>query len=671
MRKRSKLRKKLKQNINAPTRQKIVEKIRVLEDKLKASVDKEMSLQEVHAVSCIKTNPKYFYKYAAGKSKLKVGVGPLTGPNGDNISDPQEITEILQAQYSSVFSIPAREKIIHSPVDFFQTQDNTASVLADITITVKDVMDAIKQISSNAAAGPDHFPALLLRKCAAELSVPLHILYKRSLNTGNIPMLWKTAVITPIHKGGSRAEASNYRPVALTSHVIKVLEKVIVAEITKYLEGQNKMNPDQHGFRAGRSCLSQLLAHHETILRALEYHKDMDVVYLDFSKAFDTVDHGILLHKVRQLGITGKLGAWLHCFLTNREQTVAVAGMKSRSCLVVSGVPQGSVLGPLLFLIHILDINQHIKHSQVSSFADDTRILKKVSCVADSHLLQDDLQALYTWAAENNMSFNSNKFVHMAYNIGKKSKLHTYLAPDGSCIETKDTVKDLGITLNSDGYFTVHITNVAKRARSQAGWILRTFTTRETQPMLTLFKALVVPLLEYCCQLWNPWKVGEKQLLEAVQRSFTYRIRAARHLTYWERLKELNLFSLERRRERYLILYVYKIMIGHTTNNLNLIFYDHQRLGRLCRIERVHPRATTRTKTLKENAFAIRGPLLYNTLPRHLRDPNNRSLESYKKDLDKFLWTIPDQPKLPHYHLRAESNSIIDQLALRRADGIY
>ena len=130
--------------------------------------------------------------------------------------------------------------------------------------------------------------------------------------------------------------------------------------------------------------------------------------------------------------------------------------------------------------------------------------------------------------------------------MDRTSECYKYSAQDGSNIATEENVKDLGITLSCDGTFTAHIVNVAKKARSQAGWILRTFQTRETRPMLTLYKSLVVPLLEYCCQLWSPWKVGEKQLLEAVQRSFTNKISAVRHLSYEERLQELNLFSVER-----------------------------------------------------------------------------------------------------------------------------
>ena len=186
----------------------------------------------------------------------------------------------------------------------------------------------------------------------------------------------------------------------------------------QYLVRNNKMNQNQHGFSDGRSCLSHLLAYHQTILEKMKYNKNFDVAYLEFAKAFDKVDHGILLHKIREMDITGKLGMWLHSFLTDREQCVAAGGAVSRPSVVNSGVPQGSVLGPLLFLIHISDIKRQVLHSSVASFADDTRVLKEVSSISDAKQLQTDLASLYSWAEQNNMSFNDNKFEHIHYSPG-------------------------------------------------------------------------------------------------------------------------------------------------------------------------------------------------------------------------------------------------------------
>ena len=656
---------------NIHRRNQLENNINIIEESLKKSVELESERKEAQAVACIKSNPKYFYKYASKKSKVKTRVGPLKIDKNKVISEPGEIAETLNQYYQNVFSKPVREKVVENPIDFFNGRNQANQAIHNVELTKTNIELTLNELSNNSAAGPDNFPAIFLKSCAKELSFPLYLFYRNTLDCGVIPDDLKRARITPIHKGGPRSEPKNYRPVALTSHIIKVLERIIVRQITSFLEKNDKMNPHQHGFRAGRSCLSQLLGHYEKILEVLEHNKNADVVYLDFRAAFDKVDHGILLHKLRQVGISGDLGVWLHAFLTNRVQTVAVDGALSTPRRVISGVPQGTVVGPLLFLIHILDINENVCYSNLSSFADDTRIMREVSSDEDIQLLQADLQSLYTWADQNNMTYNNTKFEHMSYRADTNETVPVYMANDGSPIETVNHVSDLGVLVDSNGNFTAHIHNVVKRARSQVGMILRTFKTREILPMLTLYKSLVVPLLEYCCQLWDPWRMGEKQLLEAVQRSFTSKISAVKHLDYWERLEALDLYSLERRRERYAIIYVYKSLTGKAINNLNISWKDNPRRGRSCELQRPHSRASTRVKTLKENSFSIRGPKLFNTLPRNIRDSEELSLEQFKSKLDKFLQTIPDQPKLPHYHLRALSNSIIDQLALRRADGIY
>lgn len=669
MRARTRLRKK--STTNQHDRDLINAKIDRINTALVNSAANELHLKEAKAVAAIKTNPKFFYKYAFTKSKARIPVGPLT-VNDNIITDPQAISNTIKHQYETVFSTPLPSKVIHDKASFFNSPIERAEQLMDVSITSHDITNAIKTLKKNSAAGPDHLPAILLKQCALEVSVPLLTFYRESLASGVVPQLLRSARITPIYKGGSRGEAKNYRPIALTSHLVKTLEKIIVSKITTFLESTNQLNKGQHGFRRGRSCLSQLLAHYERIISALESNTVLDVIYLDFAKAFDKVDHGVLLHKLRDMGISGRLGLWISEFLTNRTQFVAVGGSCSDVSPVVSGVPQGSVLGPLLFLIHIHDIDHNITHSTVTSFADDTRISKTINNQDDAVLLQKDLDTIYQWAATNNMAFNNAKFEHLTYNTNPSVQPTTsYTAPDGSTISNPSEVQDLGVCFSSDATFSTHISVAAKKARSQLGWIMRTFHTRDPFPMLTLYKSLVVPLLEYCCQLWSPWTPGDIRALEAVQRSFTHRITIFRDLNYWERLSALGLYSLQRRRERYAILYIWKIMRGLVSNDIGISFYDQPRLGRLCTVDRVHPRALTRVKTLKTNAFATRGPTLFNALPITLRAKTDVSLETFKATLDRFLRTLPDEPPMPQYHSRSSTNSIVDWLAIRRADGKF
>eukprot|EP00111_Clytia_hemisphaerica_P005573 TCONS_00016170-protein len=212
------------------------------------------------------------------------------------------MAEILSRQYVSVFSAP-------KPFDIIQSENDEVNVdiISDLQVTEDDLIKAINDLSQTAAPGPDGFPATFLKQCKEELSIPLCILWRQSLDKGIVPDEVKRCTITPIHKGGSRSLASNYRPVALTYHVIKIFEKVLRAHIVKHMDENNLFNPNQHGFRSWRSCLSQLLEQYDLILNILDEGANADVVYLDFSKAFDKVDHSIVLRKIKKLGIDGKL----------------------------------------------------------------------------------------------------------------------------------------------------------------------------------------------------------------------------------------------------------------------------------------------------------------------------------------------------------------------------
>ena len=330
---------------------------------------------------------------------------------------------------------------------------------------------------------------------------------------------------------------------------------MLVLWIVDYLEREGLFNINQHGFRKGRSCLSQLLEHHMSILEALADGLAVDVVYLDFAKAFDKVDHGVLLIKLRKLGLSGTLLSWIDSFLSDRRQLVLLEGIESEIGDVISGVPQGSVLGPLLFLIHIHDIDSELEFSTASSFADDTRIIRKINSMENCRELQLDLQKIYNWAEQNNMSFNQGKFELMRH--GRHPCAEWKYADDNSQeIARKKQVKDLGVIMQEGGAFTAQRESIVQKCKRQIAWILRTFRTRKAEPMLTLFKSLVVPHAEYCSQLWNPVNIGDIAQLEEIQRTYTSKIEGLHDQNYWQRLESLNLYSLQRRRERYLIIYI-------------------------------------------------------------------------------------------------------------------
>ena len=330
----------------------------------------------------VKDNPRYFFSYAKRFSKSSSTVGPLKSSDGSLTQDPKEMADLLQRQYLSVFSNPKSDDKRVPPSDSLPDFE-----IEEIDFNCDDIISAIKEIDPNASSCPNDIPAKILHKCCNQLAYPILSIWKKSFETGLIPQELKMQYITPVFKKGDKAKAENYRPISLTSHIIKIFERIIRKDLINYLESNNLITDAQHGFRSGRSCFTQLLDHIENILKSLQENNEVDVIYLDYAKAFDKVDHEILLASV------------------------------------LSGVPQGSVLGPLLFLVYINDLVNNIKQSKVSSFADDTKISRTIKYEVDMQHLQEDLNRVIKWSIENNMDLHEDKFEVISYRINSSSLL--------------------------------------------------------------------------------------------------------------------------------------------------------------------------------------------------------------------------------------------------------
>ena len=249
--------------------------------------------------------------------------------------------------------------------------------------------------------------------------------------------------------------------------------------------------------------MSQLLQHQDEILQALEEGSNIDCIYLDFAKAYDKVDHGILIHKLKSLGIGGKIGKWILCFLAERKQQVLIRGRKSNISTLISGVPQGSVLGPLLFLIFIGDLSEGVS-SSILVYVDDSKSKQKVNTPEDVEVHQENLNKIYQWEQDNNMEFNGGKFLVLRYGKNKELKENTlYFTRDmDQVIEQVNTWRDLGITMSDEASFDGQIEKVCKKVRQKCGWIQRTFYSRERNFMKHMFNTLMQPHLDYYSQLW-------------------------------------------------------------------------------------------------------------------------------------------------------------------------
>ena len=616
--------------------------------------EKELKDEEEERItSRIKENSKAFYSYVNRNRNVKSKIGPLKCGVNTYTSDSKKMAEILNKQYESMFSY------ILDTYPTMYNQPIQVPALQDIEFTRDDLIAKMKKISPSSASGLDEFPAYLLKNYAEELSVPLLIIWRRSLDSGLMPEGTLKSIITPIYKNsGAKSDPANYRPVALTSQLTKLFERVLHSAIMDHLISHNLLNDSQHGFCPGRGTLSQLLYYYNSVLTELESNDQVDAIYLDFSKAFDKVDHQILLQKLEYHGISGKILTWIQTFLTNRFQAVRVNGMLSTFTKVTSGVPQGSVLGPLLFIIMMFDIDATLCHSYISSFADDTRLWKATSDSTSCKALQDDLDSTNDWAKRNNMSFNNKKFEHITYRRAPHDQPSSYTTSEGSLIQTKEHVRDLGVSMSNDLSFSHHIKNIVAKGRKMSGWILRTFSTRKKTVLITLFKALVIHTLEYCSPLWSPSDKHHIHLIERVQREFTKRIGEFNtyhddlgynvcYTKYQNRINNLNIFSLERRRDRYVLIYIFKILHNYVPNP-GLVWDYNMRTNLRC--EPFQPSANTPAwiRKLRTNSFFHRGCRTFNLLPRKLRELNIHNadkikhIKAFKKELGSYLKTIPD-----------------------------
>ena len=451
-------------------------------------------------------------------------------------------------------------------------------------------------------------------------------------------------------------------------HIIKIYERIIRKKLVEYLEQNDLICNKQHGFRSGRSCLTRLLHHFDDVLESLTNNAEFDFIYLDYAKAFDKVDHKLLMKKLHLYGIHPKIISWIESFLTDRKQAVVVDGQLSVFAPIISGVPQGTVLGPILFLIFINDIEHSISSSIVRCFADDTRISISIKCENDVKLLQNDLHNVIRWSERNNMALHKDKFEYMSHTSNKQShhsdlselpfmcKHFQYNVADDITLRPVHQLRDLGILMSSDLSWSPHIRAIANKARQKTSWVLSVFHTRTASVMLTLYKSMVRSLLEYCCPLWHPIKISDIQELESIQKAFTARICGIKDMRYWNRLVHLSLMSLQRRRERYIILHMWKILHGCTSNDLNVQFVTRPRFGNIDVIPSKSRVSIAANQSLYDSSFAVQGPKLWNAIPYHLNVVDKA--EHFKDQLTKFMLSIPDTPPIRGYASK-NSNSLL------------
>ena len=490
----------------------------------------------------------------------------------------------------------------------------------------------LDNLNPNKSPGPDGIHPRVLRELSTELAIPLRDIFQLTLETGQLPTEWKLGHVSPIFKKGSKLKPGNYRPVSLTSVACKVMEKIVRDRITNHLNRNQLLTDCQHGFIKGRSCVTQLLAMLDKWTEILDQGGNIDAIYLDFSKCFDSVPHERLLLKLKKYGIQGKLWDWISDFLRGRKQQVSVNSYLSTLLSVLSGIPQGSVIGPILFIIFVNEMPD-IVHSHILMFADDTKIFKDIRNATDSSCLQDDINALQEWANQWQLRFNTDKCKRL--HIGRSNAKHQYHMNPMPDLQTPlgetELEKDLGVWIDNNLAFTQHCEKQITKANRILGMIRRSYSFLEEDSVKRLYTSLVRPILEYGYPAWSPQYRKDCELLENVQRRATKLAPALKDLSYEDRLRSLDLPSLYYRRARGDVIQIYKHVKELYNIQAQYIKIDlHETRGHKFRL-----RKDRVAKKVRQNFLTERAANTWNRLPPEVVEAP--SLNSFKARIDK-LW---------------------------------
>ena len=574
----------------------------------------------------IEENPKRFWSYIKQLKNDDPGVADF---NIDNriISDGKAKSELLSEQFSSVFTV---EDLTDIPVAGRDPKPG----ISGLTVTIPGVIKQLQSLKPNKASGPDGIPPWFLKEYAAEIGPMLAAIYQASVDSGRVPSKWKHANVCSVYKNGGKSNPANYRPISLTCIASKVLEHIIHSHIMKHLEQYSILTDVQHGFRAKRSTGTQLILTIHDMAKTIQDNKSVHAAVLDFSKAFDKVPHKRLIIKLQYYGIRGPLLNWFESFLTNRSQTVVCDGKHSDPAQVTSGVPQGTVLGPLLFLLYVNDLPDNLK-SSIRLFADDALLYGVISNENDGDQLQEDLKQLEAWQNTWQMSFNPSKCKTICISTKRDPPQKKYVFC-GVELEKVDSISYLGVILNDNLKWSKHVQSTTGKASKVLGMMKRNLWNCPKRVRETAYTAIVRPKLEYASSAWDPYHQKDIDSLERVQR------KAARFCcnnyqptaSVTAMIQDLGWKTLESRRTMTRLTLLYKMSRGEIDIDTDSFLRPHAE-SRTRASHSYRYRQDKATKNLYFYSFFPRTLRQWNNLPADIVESN--SLSQFQSKLSDHL----------------------------------
>lgn len=448
---------------------------------------------------------------------------PISDPSGVSINDPFEKANIFAKTFAENSTLPsvATPPLIPSV---------PSSSMRALKISTRVIRHHDRPLDTSKATGPDDIPSVVLKMCAFELAPVLCRLFKLCLKSGECPSSWKSAHVVPVPKKGDRTNPSNYRPIAITPIMCKVFESIVSDSMLSFLQTQSFLSDHQYGFQKCRSVADLLSFVCNLWAQTLDRFGESVAVALDISKAFDRVWHDALINKLRSIGIHPSLVSWIENFLSERSIAVRVDGVLSDFHAVNSGVPQGCVLSPLLFLVFINDLLS-CSDNRLHSFADDSTLHSSISyssqarCNKDLHedrisqqlSMNSDIFSILNWGSANRVDFNNRKTQAIRFSLKHQQNAFS-LNMAGSDLSFADSISLLGVTVNQDLSWKSHVQQVAKNASRRLGILFRARRYFSPAQLLTLYKSQVRPIMEYCCHVWAGASSVDLSILDRIQR---------------------------------------------------------------------------------------------------------------------------------------------------------
>ncbi|CAH2087310.1 unnamed protein product [Euphydryas editha] len=518
----------------------------------------------------ISKNPSSFWNYIKSKRNTKF-LPTSMSLDGESTGCGREVANFFATHFSSAYR--SKTMLTNTPNNLnnatLANNSHSMTTFNKIVFYETEVIKKIKSLDLKKGPGPDGIPPIFVKRCGNALAFPLTVIFNNSLKNGIFPEEWKKARIVPVYKKGDRVDVKNYRPISILSCFSKLFESLVYPSLSKYFS--NIITHSQHGFRHGLSTQTNLTVFTSDLALAMDKGDQVDAIYTDFSCAFDKVNHHILIKKLHQYGLGNTLIGWFQSYLTQRPLKVAVNGFESDTYFAESGVPQGSHLGPLLFLVFINDITQNIKNCRCSLFADDLKIYKTVKTKSDIDLLQQDLNNIIEWCHHNKMTLNVEKCSHIKFTRKKKPLVSSY-SIGNVLLQEKSQIKDLGVTIDGRLTFVAHVDNIVVKAAQNLGFIKRNTQGFSRRTKTILYNSLVRSCLEYASVIWNPQYSIHSQRIESIQRAFTrhlafYENNFSHRQVYGERLARFHMISLRSRREVSDLTFLHNILNNKVTNS--------------------------------------------------------------------------------------------------------